>query len=49
MDWAADELGLDFWHGQEIILFSTASRPALGPIHPPIQRLLGTFPPGLKR
>jgi hypothetical protein len=32
-----------------LILFATASRPALGPTQPPIRRLRGLFPPGVKR
>jgi hypothetical protein len=35
--------------GQEIILFSTASRPALGPTKPSIQRLPGVLSPRVKR
>jgi hypothetical protein len=30
-------------------LFTTASRPALGPTQPPIQWILGDFPPSVKR
>jgi hypothetical protein len=30
-------------------LFSRSSRPALGPTQPPIQRVLGTLSPGVKR
>jgi hypothetical protein len=30
-------------------LFSTSSRPALGPTHPPIQRVHGALSPGVKR
>jgi hypothetical protein len=30
-------------------LFSTSSRPALGPTQPPIQRVLGAVSPGVKR
>jgi hypothetical protein len=33
--------GFDPQQGQEIFLFSTAFRPALGPTHPPIQWVLG--------
>jgi hypothetical protein len=35
-------------HGQEGFLFSTASRPALGPTQPPIQWVPGTLSPGGK-
>jgi hypothetical protein len=34
---------------QEIFLFSTVSRLALGPTQPPIQWVLGAFSPGAKR
>jgi hypothetical protein len=33
----------------KIFLFSTASRPTLGPTHPPIQWVSGTLSPGVKR
>jgi hypothetical protein len=33
----------------KIFLFSTASRPALGPIQPPIQWVQGTLSAGVKR
>jgi hypothetical protein len=32
----------------EIFLFTTVSRPVLGPIQPPIQWVLGVFMPGIK-
>jgi hypothetical protein len=37
-------LGLNSWQGKEIILFSTASRQALGLTHPPVQWVQGLFP-----
>jgi hypothetical protein len=33
----------------KIFLFSTASRPVLGPTQPPIQWVPGAVPPGVKR
>jgi hypothetical protein len=46
------EYGLDYWglipgRGRE--LFVTASRPALGSIHPPIQCVPGALSPGIKQ
>jgi hypothetical protein len=35
--------------GQEICLFSTASRPAMGPTQPAIQWVPGALSPGVKR
>jgi hypothetical protein len=35
--------GFDSWHGAKDFLFSTESRPALGPTETPIQRALGGF------
>jgi hypothetical protein len=40
--------GFDCWQC-EFILFSTASRPALGPTQLPIQWLQGIYSPGVKR
>jgi hypothetical protein len=40
--------GFDSRHGK-IFLVSTASRPVLGPIHPPAQWVSGTTSPGVKR
>jgi hypothetical protein len=37
MDWVVEESRLDIWHMQEIFLFSTASRSALGVTQPSIQ------------
>jgi hypothetical protein len=36
----AGQLGFDSWQGQELFLYSTVSRLALGPILPPIQWVL---------
>jgi hypothetical protein len=38
----------DFWRGLGIFLFTTASRPALGPTQLPIQWVLAFLSPGLK-
>ena len=38
-----------FWQGQEIYLFSRASRPAMKVIQSPFQRRLGVFTPGIER
>jgi hypothetical protein len=42
-------MGLDFRQGQDIFRFSVASRPALGPIQPPLQWLQAGLSPGIKR
>jgi hypothetical protein len=41
--------GFYSWQGQEIFLFSTASRPALGPTQSRIQWVPGAVPQGLKQ
>jgi hypothetical protein len=41
--------GFDFRQGREILLYSSASRPALGPTQPPIQRVPGVLSPVVKR
>jgi hypothetical protein len=41
--------GVDFWQGPDIFLFSTAPRPALGPVQSPIQWVPGALSPGVKR
>jgi hypothetical protein len=49
-DWLRDgRPGFDFRQGQEILLYSTASKPALGPTRPPIQLVLGVLSPAVKR
>jgi hypothetical protein len=45
-DWMVP--GFDSWRMQEILLNSTASRPALGPPQPPIQWVWGIFRQGMK-
>jgi hypothetical protein len=47
--WTIGVLGFDFRWGPGIFLLTTASRTALGPTQPPIQRLLGTLSLGVKR
>jgi hypothetical protein len=37
LDYELDDLGFESWQGLRIFLFTTASRPALGLTHPPIQ------------
>jgi hypothetical protein len=39
----------DSWQGQELFLFPTSSRLALGPTQPPIQRVSGSVSQGIKR
>jgi hypothetical protein len=41
--------GRDSRQGQDIVLFFTASRPALGPTHPPVHWVPGALSPGVKR
>jgi hypothetical protein len=45
----AERSGFDSRQGEEIFLFSTASRPALGPTQPPIQWVPGGLSVGVKR
>jgi hypothetical protein len=47
--WMTAKLGFNSWQGQDIYLYSTASRPTLGPTQPPIQCVLGALSLGLKR
>jgi hypothetical protein len=42
-------LGFDSRRGLGIFLFTTASRPALGPTQPPVQWVLGAFSLGVDR
>jgi hypothetical protein len=44
----AGQLGFNFQQGQEIFLFSTVYRSALGPAQPPIRWILGTLSLGVK-
>jgi hypothetical protein len=44
----AGRLGFNFRQGQEIFLYSTLSRLALGPIQPFLQWALGSFSMGVK-
>jgi hypothetical protein len=48
-DWMVGVLGFDSRRGLEIILFTTASRTALGPTQPPIQRVPGDISLWVKR
>jgi hypothetical protein len=51
-DWlqAGRQEGSEFESGKvKNFLFSTSSRPALGPTQPPFQRVLGAPSPGVKR
>jgi len=41
-------MGFNLWQGKGIFLFTTASRPALGPTQPPIQGVLAAISPGVK-
>jgi hypothetical protein len=45
----AGRSGFDSRQGLGIFLFTTASRPAMGPTQPPIQWVTGVFSPGIKR
>jgi hypothetical protein len=43
MGWMIGVLGFDSWQGLGIILFTIASRMALGPTQPPIQYIPELF------
>jgi hypothetical protein len=45
----AGRSGFDSRQGMGIFLFTTASRPALGPTQPPIQWVSGFISPGVKQ
>jgi hypothetical protein len=47
--WTTEESGFDSRQWQEIFLYATASRRALGPTQPPIQWAPGALSPGVKR
>jgi len=49
LGYGLDDRRLESLQGLGIFLFSTASRPALVPTHPPIQWLKGGFSFGIKR
>jgi len=49
MGWTVGGQGFNSWWELGIFLFSTVSRPTLEPTQPPIQWVLGTCSPGLKR
>jgi hypothetical protein len=48
MSWMAEELEFNSWQSEEIFLFSTMSRLALGPTQPPSQWVLGPLSKGAK-
>jgi hypothetical protein len=45
----AGRSGFDSWKGYEIFLYSTASRPPLGPTQPPVQWVPRALSLGVKR
>jgi hypothetical protein len=47
--WMIGVLGFDSWRRLGIFLFTTASRPALGPIQPPNQWITEALSLGVKR
>jgi hypothetical protein len=48
IDWTYDGLWFDYRKGQGIYLFFKPTRPILGPIEPPIQRVPGVLFPDYK-
>jgi hypothetical protein len=46
--WTVGVLGFDSRRGLRIFLYTTTSRTALGPTHPPIQWVLGALSLGVK-
>jgi hypothetical protein len=48
-DWTIGIPGFNSWRGLGISLFTTASRTALGPTQPPIQRVPGALSLRVKR
>jgi hypothetical protein len=49
LDYGLDDWGIESRQGLGIFLFTTASRTALGPSHPPIQWVPGALFPEVKR
>jgi hypothetical protein len=49
MGWIIRVLGFNFWWGLGILLFTTTSRMAVGPIQPPIQWVPGDLSLGVKQ
>jgi hypothetical protein len=49
LGYGLDVRGFESWQGLGIFLFTTASRPAVGPTQPPIQWVPGAPSPGVKR
>jgi hypothetical protein len=49
LDYRLDDLGFESQKGLGIFMFTTATRPALGPIQPPIQCVPGALSLEVKR
>jgi len=49
MGYGLDDRGFESLQGLGIFLFTTASRPALGPTQPPMKRILESLSLGLKQ